>query len=110
MEVHDDTNENRDSIDEIDFVPPPVAFGRLRPGQRPMEPKVVRSLGVAVVVGAVLGTAVFYFKPTPRSASANPIPMPMTIEPRETTPAPAKKPVELFELPEWNENDPPRPS
>lgn len=112
MQTHDhdaDETPQHESIDEIDFVPPRESLARTRSGprsiRRSMEPQVVRSLGIALVVGAVLGTAIFYFKPTPRAANANPLPM--VNEPRE--PAPVKKRVELFELPEWNENEPTPP-
>jgi hypothetical protein len=99
VDTHDPEPPAHDSVDEIDFVPPRDALARTRV-TRGMEPGLLRSLGVAMVTGTLLGAAIFYFKPEPRGARANPIQSP----PVRIAPAPIEpQKVELFELPAWDE-------
>jgi hypothetical protein len=89
------------SIDDVGFEVHPDYLAR--PRRKPPEPGLFRVLGIACGVGVALGLALYYLKPTPRSAEARPSVLPQKMMNAAPTPAPGAK-VELFELPEWDES------
>ncbi len=94
-----DDADHPDSADDVGFE---VSQDYLaRPPRKPPEPGLMRTLFIAMLVGVTLGTVLYYFKPTPRSAEARPAVLPPKM--MNAAPTPSATSVDLFQLPEWDE-------
>jgi hypothetical protein len=98
VRIESSDNIEHPEADEVEFTVPPELLAK--PTRRKPEPGLMRSLALAVVVGVMLGLFLWFFKPTPRNAEATPIRPPMKLQNATRT----NHPVDLFELPEWDES------
>ncbi len=99
LEIETPPLRDDDSIDHVGFEITPDYLAR--PRRKPPEPGLMRTLFVAMMVGVSMGVVLYFFKPTPRSAEARPSILPSKMMNTTT------EKVELFQLPEWNEEESP---